>query len=135
MDSSVSETYSEQEGTAYKGHIGCPCRDPLFCFDQFGHLERCLLCSGRLWRHCVREPVGYAVRRAEKMLAALPSGDGLASKVEGGRRPKGIRDAPMKRLESARRAFPTADRSSPGGPIPQCWRARCPTVSARRGSE
>jgi len=24
MDSSVSETYGEQEGSAYNGHFGCP---------------------------------------------------------------------------------------------------------------
>ena len=36
MDSSVSETYGEQEGTAYNGHFGCTCYHPLFCFNQFG---------------------------------------------------------------------------------------------------
>ena len=36
MDSSVSETYVEQEGTAYNGHFGCTCYHPLFCFNQFG---------------------------------------------------------------------------------------------------
>ena len=31
MDSSVSPTYGEQEGTAYNGHFGCTCYHPLFC--------------------------------------------------------------------------------------------------------
>jgi len=30
MDSSVSETYGEQEGTAYNGHFDCTCDHPLF---------------------------------------------------------------------------------------------------------
>jgi hypothetical protein len=43
MDSSVSETYGEQEGTAYNGHFGCTCYHPLFCFNQFGDVEQSLL--------------------------------------------------------------------------------------------
>jgi len=46
MDSSVSPTYGEQEGTAYNGHFGCTCYHPLFVFNQFGDLERCSLRSG-----------------------------------------------------------------------------------------
>jgi len=45
MDSSVSPTYGEQEGTAYNGHFGCTCYHPLFVFNQFGDLERCALRS------------------------------------------------------------------------------------------
>ena len=37
MDSSVSPTHGEQEGTAYNGH-GCTCYHPLFVFNQFGDL-------------------------------------------------------------------------------------------------
>jgi hypothetical protein len=48
LDSSVSETYGEQEGTAYNGHFGCTCYHPLFCFNQFGDLERCLLRNGNV---------------------------------------------------------------------------------------
>jgi len=42
MDSSVSETYGEQEGSAYNGHFGCTCYHPLFCFNQFpgGRIEK-----------------------------------------------------------------------------------------------
>ena len=43
LDSSVSETYGAQEGTAYNGHFGCTCYHPLFCFNQFGDLERASL--------------------------------------------------------------------------------------------
>jgi len=43
MDSSVSETYGEQEGMAYNGHFECNCYHPLFLFNQFGDLERAML--------------------------------------------------------------------------------------------
>ncbi len=61
LDSSVSETYGEQEGSAYNGHFGCMCYHPLFCFNQFGDLERALLRNGNVasadeWRS-VLEPV------------------------------------------------------------------------------
>ena len=55
MDSSVSETYGEQEGTAYNGHFECNCYHPLFLFNQFGDLERAMLrrgnhASAKFWR-------------------------------------------------------------------------------------
>src|SRR5829696_4154674 len=61
MDSSVSPTFGEQEGTAYNGHFGCTCYHPLFVFNQFGDLERCALWPGNVhsaegWRD-VLEPV------------------------------------------------------------------------------
>jgi len=61
MDSSVSETYGEQEGTAYNGHFACTCYHPLFCFNQFGDVEQSLLRDGNVhsakdWR-AVLEPV------------------------------------------------------------------------------
>ena len=61
MDSSVSPTHGEQEGTAYNGHFGCTCYHPLFLFNQFGDLERCSLRPGNVhsadgW-HNVLEPV------------------------------------------------------------------------------
>jgi hypothetical protein len=43
MDSSVSETYGHQEGTAYNGYFACTCYHPLFLFNQFGDLERVML--------------------------------------------------------------------------------------------
>src|SRR3954463_4878845 len=48
MDSSVSPTHGEQEGSAYNGHFGCPCYHPLFVFNQFGDLERCALRPGNV---------------------------------------------------------------------------------------
>jgi len=61
MDSSVSPTHGEQEGTAYNGHFACTCYHPLFVFNQFGDLERCTLRPGNVhsadgWRD-VLEPV------------------------------------------------------------------------------
>ncbi|HMB05911.1 MAG TPA: IS1380 family transposase [Isosphaeraceae bacterium] len=55
MDSSVSETYGRQEGSAYNGHCGCTCYHPLFVFNQFGDLERVMLRRGnrhsaKFWR-------------------------------------------------------------------------------------
>ena len=46
MDSSVSETYGEQEGSAYNGHFSCTCYHPLFLFNQFGDLEGAILRRG-----------------------------------------------------------------------------------------
>lgn len=61
MDSSVSPTYGDQEGTAYNGHFGCTCYHPLFLFNHMGDLERCSLRPGNVhsadgWRD-VLEPV------------------------------------------------------------------------------
>ena len=61
MDSSVSPTYGDQEGTAYNGHFGCTCYHPLFVFNRFGDLERCALRPGNVhsaheWRD-VLDPV------------------------------------------------------------------------------
>ncbi len=58
MDSSVSETYGQQEGTAYNGHFECTCYHPLFLFNQFGDLERTMLrrgnhASATFWRRVV----------------------------------------------------------------------------------
>ena len=48
MDSSVSPTHGEQEGTAWNGHFDCKCYYPLFVFNQFGMLERCSLRPGNV---------------------------------------------------------------------------------------
>jgi len=61
MDSSVSPTYGDQEGTAYNGHFACTCYHPLFVFNQFGDLERSALRPGNVhsadgWQD-VLEPV------------------------------------------------------------------------------
>jgi len=61
MDSTVSETYGNQEGSAYNGYFECDCYHPLFCFNQFGDVERALLRHGNVhsaddWQ-AVLEPV------------------------------------------------------------------------------
>jgi hypothetical protein len=48
MDSSVSPTYGQQEGSAYNGYFECTCYHPLFCFNQYGDLERALLRHGNV---------------------------------------------------------------------------------------
>jgi hypothetical protein len=48
MDSSVSPTHGDQEGTAWNGHFDCTCYHPLFVFNQFGMLERCALRHGNV---------------------------------------------------------------------------------------
>ncbi|MBV9250630.1 MAG: IS1380 family transposase [Acetobacteraceae bacterium] len=48
MDSSESPTYGEQEGSAYNGHFGRTCYHPLFVFNQFGDVERCVLRPGNV---------------------------------------------------------------------------------------
>ena len=58
MDSSVSETYGKQEGTAYNGYFECTCYHPLFVFNQFGDLERAMLrrgnhASAKFWRRAL----------------------------------------------------------------------------------
>jgi hypothetical protein len=55
LDSSVNETYGNQQGTAYNGHFTCTCYHPLFLFNQFGDLERAMLrrgnhASAKFWR-------------------------------------------------------------------------------------
>ena len=52
---------AQQEGSAWNGHFGCTCYHPLFVFNQFGDLERCVLRPGNVhsaegWRS-VLEPV------------------------------------------------------------------------------
>jgi len=69
MDSSVSETYGSQEGTAYNGHFECMCYHPLFLFNQDGDLERAMLrrgnhASAKFWRR-VLLPVIHRYRHLE----------------------------------------------------------------------
>ena len=73
LDSSVSETHGQQEGSAYNGYFECTCYHPLFCFNQDGDLERALLRNGNVasaddWRS-VLEPVvaRYRHRKIKKL--------------------------------------------------------------------
>jgi hypothetical protein len=61
MDSSVSPTHGDQEGSAWNGHFDCTCYHPNFLFNQFGMMERCALRNGNVhsadgWRD-VLDPV------------------------------------------------------------------------------
>ena len=46
MDSSVSETYGQQEGTAYNGHFECTCYHPLFVQKNAGLRRKSLRTTG-----------------------------------------------------------------------------------------
>ena len=67
VDSSESPTHGEQEGSAWNGHFGKTCYHPLFCFNQFGDLERAMLRPGNVhsakdWKQ-VLEPVVVRYRK------------------------------------------------------------------------
>ena len=58
-----------RKASSYNGHFGCTCYHPLFCFNQFGDLERALLRNGKVhsaddWRS-VLEPVVARYRDAK----------------------------------------------------------------------
>ena len=73
MDSSVSETYGEQQGTAYNGHFECTCYHPLFLFNQLGDLERAMLRRGNQRQREVLAAGAAAGDRAVSPLATSPS--------------------------------------------------------------
>jgi len=55
LDSSVSPTHGDQEGSAYNGYFERMCYHPLFLFNQHGDLERAMLRRGnhnsaKFWR-------------------------------------------------------------------------------------
>ncbi len=84
MDSSESPTHGDQEGSAYDGHFGCTCYHPLFCFNQFGDLERCVLRTGNVhsadgWRE-VLEPV--MARYRNRKMRRYFRGDAAFAKPE-----------------------------------------------------
>src|SRR6266536_3971710 len=76
MDSSVSPAYGDQQGTAYNGHFACTCYHPLFVFNQFGDLERCVLRPGNVhsahgWKDEV-EPVVARYRASSRAATSVP---------------------------------------------------------------
>src|ERR671913_114987 len=84
MDSSESPTFGQQEGSAWNGHFRCTCYHPLFVFNQFGDLERCLLRPGNVhsaeeW-HSVLVPV--IVRYRGRGFALYFRGDAAFAKPE-----------------------------------------------------
>jgi hypothetical protein len=84
MDSSESPTHGEREGSVWNGHFGCTCYHPLFLFNQFGDLERCLLRRGNAhsaedWR-LVLEPV--VARYRDRGIALYFRADAAFAKPE-----------------------------------------------------
>jgi hypothetical protein len=64
MDSSVSPTHGDQEGTAWNGHFDCTCYHPNFLFNQFGMLERCALRNGNVHSaDCWRDVLDHVIAR------------------------------------------------------------------------
>lgn len=49
LDSSESPTHGQQEDSAWNGYFECMCYHPLFCFNQFGDLERAMLRPGNVY--------------------------------------------------------------------------------------
>lgn len=91
IDSSVSPTYGHQGGSAYNGYFECTCYHPLFCFNQYGDIERLYLRRGNVhsadeWRR-VQEPIvnryrGYDTPRFYRGDAGFANPD-LYSYLEG----------------------------------------------------
>jgi Transposase DDE domain group 1 len=84
MDSSESPTHGQQEGSVWNGHFGCTCYHPLFIFNQFGDLERCVLRPGNVhsaegWR-ALLEPV--IARYCKRGLNLYFRGDAAFAKPE-----------------------------------------------------
>ena len=48
MDSSVSPTHGDQEGSVWNGHFVTTCYHPIFVFNHYGDLERCALRRGNV---------------------------------------------------------------------------------------
>ncbi len=117
MDSSVSPTHGEQEGTTYNGHFECRCYHPLFCFNQFGDMERALLREGhrrllqRVGASC-REIPGYEE-------TVLPGRCGL--RETGHLRIPGRRGLPVRHPSPCQRRVVRADRlpADPSGRSPK----------------
>ncbi len=68
MDSSVSPTHDDREGSAWNGHFDCACYHPLFLFNRFGMLERCALRHGNVhsadgWRDVLDPAIARYAKR------------------------------------------------------------------------
>jgi len=79
MDSSVSPTHGDQEGTAWNGHFDCTCYHPNFLFNQFGMLERCALRRGNVhsadgWQDVLAHSFLSGPRRKFRQMHQHPAG-------------------------------------------------------------
>ncbi len=106
LDSSVSETYGRQEGSAYNGHFRCSCYHPLFCFNQFGDLERAMLREGNVhsaddWRS-VLEPVVASSQRFPRI--CRPAGSPLRAECSKTREGEVVSSPPILRRRTRERA-------------------------------
>lgn len=84
LDSSVSQTHGQQEGSAYNGYFECTCYHPLFCFNQHGDLERALLRNGNVpsadeWRSVLEPVVARYRHRAGKFTRYFRGDAGFAA--------------------------------------------------------
>src|SRR4051812_42292239 len=84
MDSSENPTFGQQEGSAWNGHFRCSCYHPLFVFNQFGDLERCMLRPGNVhsaegWREVLKPVIA---RYRERGLPLWFRGDAAFAKPE-----------------------------------------------------
>jgi hypothetical protein len=84
LDSSVSQTHGQQEGSAYNGYFECTCYHPLFCFNQHGDLERALLRNGNVasadeWRSVLEPVVARYRHRAGKFTRYFRGDAGFAN--------------------------------------------------------
>ena len=78
----MSPTHGQQENSAWNGYFECMCYHPLFCFNQFGDLERAMLrpdnvYSADRWRE-VLEPI--VVRYRELGIKLYFRGDAAFAK-------------------------------------------------------
>ena len=84
LDSSVSQTHEQQQGSAYNGYFECTCYHPLFCFNQHGDLERALLRNGNVpsadeWRSVIQPVVARYRHRAGKFTRYFRGDAGFAN--------------------------------------------------------
>ncbi len=122
MDSSVSPTHGDQEGTAYNGHFGCSCYHPLFVFNQFGDLERSELRSGNVhsadgWRG-VLEPVVERYRERDLRSSAGVSGSVVMPTSENHGRGVHLDEDEIDIPGAEAPASPSLLQGSPGGDEP-----------------
>ena len=117
MDSSVSETYGDQQGSTYNGHFECTCYHPLFLFNQFGDLERAMLRRGhhhsaKFWRRVLLPVIDrYRSRQDPQVLS--------------GRR--GLCQSGVVQTPGERRTISTPSASRPT----TCSNGKSPTCSRR----
>ena len=136
MDSSVSETYGDQQGSTYNGHFECTCYHPLFLFNQFGDLERAMLRRGhhhsaKFWRRVLlpvieryrsrQHPQVLSGRRGLCQSGVVPTAGARGVSVRHphpGQRRAGTGNRPPSPAARGSSA-PQADRALCGLPVPR----------------